>query len=303
MRNYDKRGVRMDLRNVESFIRVAELGSFTKAASEMNYVQSTVTMQIQQLEKELGVPLFDRIGKKVSLTSAGREFLSYANEIVDIMQKAGTLGKEDKNISGSLRIGVLESLLFSTLVELLPGFKEEYPNVDIEIKMGQSADLLVLLKQNQLDLVYLSANLSGDPDLKCYDRREENLVFLAAPDHILAKKEKLSLPELLEYDFLVTERSGICYRRLQELAARYDRTVSHSLTVDSTITIANLVQKGMGLAFLPEYSVARLLQEGKLVKLNVDLEPQVYYRQVFCHKNRWVAPFMGRLIEMIKEAQ
>lgn len=157
------------------------------------------------------------------------------------------------------------------------------------------------MKQNQLDMVYLSANLSGDPDLKCYYRREENLVFLAAPDHVLAKQEKIPLTKLLEYDFLVTERSGICYGRLQELAVRYDKTISHSLTVDSTVTIANLVQKGMGLAFLPEYSVAGLLKEGKLIKLDVDLEPQVYYSQIFCHKNRWVAPFMGRLIEIISK--
>ena len=68
----------MDIKSIRTFVRVAELKSFTKAANEMNYVQSTVTMQIKQLEKELGYPLFDRIGKKVSLTLNGMQFLSYA---------------------------------------------------------------------------------------------------------------------------------------------------------------------------------------------------------------------------------
>ena len=293
---------KMELRNIQTFIKAADLGSFTNAAAEMNYAQSTVTMQIQQLEKELGFPLFDRIGTKVSLTAPGHKFLSYAKEIVHIMQEAGTLGKDPGCISGSLRIGVLESLLFGTLMELLPGYKAEYPLVDIQIKMGQAADLLVMLKQNQLDMVYLSANLRSDPDLHCCYKRKENLVFLASPDHCAARQKKIPLQEVLKYNFLVTEHSGVCYGRMQELAARCNMSLTHSLTVDSTIVIAALVQKGMGLAFLPEYSVAKQLKEGSLVKLDVDLEPQIYYSQIFCHKDRWIAPFMEGLIGKIKEA-
>ena len=84
----------MDIKNLKTFINVAKLGSFTKAANEMNYVQSTVTTQIQQLEKELGYPVFDRIGKKVSLTTLGAEFLKSAYSILNILEKAETKGKD-----------------------------------------------------------------------------------------------------------------------------------------------------------------------------------------------------------------
>ena len=115
----------MDIRNIQTFIRVAELKSFTKAADELNYVQSTVTMQIQQLEKELGYPLFDRIGKKVSLTSLGMEFLTYAYEILHAVEKAETLGRNSDNAHGILRLGVSESILFGVLADFLPAFKEK----------------------------------------------------------------------------------------------------------------------------------------------------------------------------------
>ena len=165
------------------------------------------------------------------------------------------------------------------------------------------ADLLVQLKQNQLDMVYLSAEMGADSELHCWHQRKEKLIFLASPDHVLAKKKKIPLPELLDYNFLVTEHSGIYYGRLQELAARCNKTVSHSLIVDSTVAVANLAGKGLGLAFLSEYSVAKPLRDGTLVKLDVDIEEQNFYSRVFCHKNRWIAPFTHRLIQLISEAR
>lgn len=126
----------MDIRNIQTFIRVAELGSFTKAADELKYVQSTISMQIQQLERELGFPLFDRIGRKVSLTVLGRAFLDHAYEITHSIQEVAYLGKNKKDICGTLRVGVLESLLFSNMLRLLPRLKDAFQNLDVQLKMG-----------------------------------------------------------------------------------------------------------------------------------------------------------------------
>ena len=307
----------MDIRNIHTFIRVAELKSFTKAADELNYVQSTVTMQIQQLEKELGYPLFDRIGKKVSLTSPGMEFLNYAYEIERAAQLARELGRDSPDARGILRLGVSESTLFSTLADLLPAFKEKYKNLDLRIKTGHTPGLLEQLKQNQLDLVYLSAGLNTDPDLCCHYLRREQMVFLSAPGHPLARRNtclpqggepspaapKIPLQELMDNDFLVTEREGLCYRRLRELTAQYHVTLRDSVEVDSIHVIAELVQKGMGLAFLPRYAVQKRLEEGTLAELDADIPPQIYYSQILCHKSRWISPFMAGFLEMIQWAR
>jgi len=291
----------MDIRNIHTFLRVAELGSFTKVANELSYAQSTVTMQIQQLERELGFPLFDRIGKRVSLTALGSEFLGYAYEITRAMQQACDLDKNMEQLRGTLRVGILESLLFGNMLQLLPGFKQTYKNLDLQLKMGQASDLLRQLKQNQLDMVYLSAGVNTDPDLRCCYRRQERLIFVCSPRHPIAKQKKIPMEELLQYDFVVTEHSGICYGRLRELAQKYNAMLRASVEVDSTIAIAALVQKNMALAFLPEYSVQKQLQEGSLCRVQVDLQPQYYYSQILCHKSRWVPPFMAGLIDRIRE--
>lgn len=291
----------MDIRNINTFLRVAELKSFTKAADELNYVQSTVTMQIQQLEKELGYPLFDRIGKKVSLTSLGMEFLTYAYEIVHAVEKAETLGRDNDSVHGILRLGVSESILFGALADFLPAFKEKYKNLDLRIKTGHTTELLEQLKQNQLDMLYLSANLNTDPDLRCHYVHQEYMVFLSGARHQLISQKKISLKELMQHDFLVTEREGICYGRLRELTAQYNVMLRDSVEIDNISMIADLVEKGMGLAFLPEYAVKRRLEKGTLFKLDVDVPPQIYYSQVLCHKNRWMSPFMTGLLEMIKK--
>jgi DNA-binding transcriptional LysR family regulator len=290
----------MDIRNVQTFIRVAELGSFTQVARELNYVQSTVTMQIQQLERELGYPLFDRIGKKVSLTALGTEFLAYAYEITHLVQQAGRLGQESTDLRGTLRVGVLESLLFGPLTALLPTFRAAHPNIDLQLKMGQTSELLRELKENKLDMVYLSADLNTDPDLRCCYRRREERVFVAAPSHPLAGRENVAPSELFTYDFIVTERGGICYGRLRELAAQHNVLLRDAVEVDSTAVITELVAKGMGLAFLPAYAVAGAIADGKVVRVDADVPPQTYYSQILCHKSRWMSPFMTGLVEAVR---
>lgn len=290
----------MDLRNLQTFIRVTELGSFTKAANELGYVQSAVTMQIQQLEKELGFPLFDRIGKKISLTAMGSEFIAYAYQIIKAMQEASNLGNNMEHIRGVLRIGVLESLLFGNMLQFLPGFKDAYKNLELRLKMGQTSELLQQLKQNHLDIVYLSADLNTDPDLRCCYKRRECLVFVGSPDHSAARQKDITVKELLANEFFVTERSGVCYGRLQALARQHNVALHTSIEVDSTVAITELLQKNNGLAFLPEYAVRKQLEEGRLLKVNVDLEPQIYYSQLIVHKNRWISPFMEKLIEEIR---
>lgn len=293
----------MDIRNLNTFVRAVELGSFTKAAEELNYVQSTVTMQIQQLEKELGYPLFDRIGNKLSVTSLGTEFLNYAYEILHTVEKAEMLGKNPEDIHGVLRLGVSESILIGTLMELLPAWKERYKNLDLRIKTGHTTELLEQLKQNQLDMLYLSANRNTDPDLRCHYIHKEYLVFVSSPEHPLATQSRIPFAELMKHNFLVTEREGICYGRLRELAAHFQVSINDSAEIDNISVIAELVTKGMGIAFLPEYAIQKRIADNSLIKLDVDITDQVYYSQVLCHKSRWMSPFMAGLINRIKEAR
>ena len=292
----------MDTRTLQTFLRVHDLGSFTKAASELGYAQSTVTVQIRQLEQELGYPLFDRLGKRVYLTDLGRQFLPCAMEIVDLAQQAGALGKDPQQIRGTLRLGVLESLLFTTLTEILPQYQERFPLVELEVKMGRTKDLMAWLRENKLDLVYYSGEKNADRELDCSYCRKERMAFVAPPDSPLAGR-KTSLETFLAQPLIVTERSGVCYRRLKALAEERGIPVRHAMELDNTKTILELVAKGSGYAFLPGYSVVRDVKNGLLTELDVDVPEQTYYSQIVSHSGKWAPPYQTGLVELIRQAK
>ncbi len=293
----------MDIRNIKTFVRVAELKNFTRAAEELNYVQSTVTMQIQLLEKELGFVLFDRVGKKISLTDMGREFLNYAYEMLHIVEKAESISNNNTDIKGSLRIGISESLLLSVFNDILPELKQEYKNLTISVKTGHTFELIDQLKQNQLDILYISKSLNTDPDIKCYYQKQENLVFVCENNQLVAKRKKVGLQELFSYEFVVTEKEGICFSLLREIAAKNNLNLRSAIEIDSVAALVELVKKGMGVAFLPEYAVKKLTDKGELTVIDVDYPKQTYFSQILCHKSKWLSPFAKGFIRLIEEAR
>ena len=293
----------MDIQSLETFLQVASINNFTKTAETMNYAQSTVTMQIKRLEQELGFPLFERIGRKNYLTAAGEQFLPQAAEILHILQEVRTLGADAAVVQGTLRIGVLESLLFSNILNILPVFSEQYPNVDVLLKIGQSAEHVALLKQNQLDFIYVSNSLIRDESLTCCYKRQEEIVFIASPNHRLAQEKSIAPEELLKYPFIVAEPTGRCFGRLQEISGLYNVPLRHSVIVDNIQAIALLLSDGQNVSFLPKYSLEKQLNSGELVTLDVNLAPQTYYSQILYHNNKWAPPYMRKFIELISASK
>ena len=293
----------MDIRNVKTFIRVAELKSFTKAAENLNYVQSTVTAQIKQLEKELGYALFDRIGKRISLTVMGENFLSIAYELLHVSEKAETLNANAPDVKGVLRIGVSESLLISVFKDLIPEFKSKFKNVELRIRSGHTVDLLEQLKQNNLDLLFVSKIKNSDPDLKCYYARREHSVFVCGTNYEKEIGKNITSENIFKHNFITTEREGMYYTALSKLAAERNALVKDWIEVDNVLVITELIKRGLGIGFLPEYLVSDDIEKGNLVKLGVEEITESYYSQILCHKDRWVTPFMLELINMLKRTR
>lgn len=292
----------MDTRTLQAFLKVHDLGSFTKAAVELGYAQSTVTAQIQQLEQELGYPLFDRLGKRVYLTDLGRQFLPYAGQMMSLAQQARSLGKDPATMGGTLRLGVLESLLFTTMAQVLPRYQEQFPLVELEVKMGRTRDLMTWLQENKLDLVYYSGDRNTDPALTCSYCRRERIAFAAPPDSPLIGRT-VPLEEFLAQPLIVTERSGVCYRRLKAMAEDRGVILRHAMELDNTKAIVKLVSQGTGYAFLPEYAVRPDAEAGRLAILEVDVPDQLYDSQIVSHRNKWAPPYQTGLVELIRQVR
>lgn len=288
----------MNTQSANTFVTIARLGSFTAAADELHYAQSTVTMQMQRLEKELGFPLFERIGRNAHLTAEGREFLSYAERFLELAEGAQRIGHDAKQMRGTLRVGILESLLFAKMLPILSEIRSEFPYLTLNLKIGQASELRSLLKQNQLDVIYISGAPSSDLSLRSCYRREEELVFAVDPAHPLASRKDLELTEIFEHPFIVTEPTGYCYGRLCEIASEQDAILRHSVELDSVLGICSLLRDRQSVAFLPRYA----LSEEPLSILDVNAPKQIYYSQLLCLKDKWISPLIDALIAKIREA-
>ncbi len=293
----------MDIQSLETFLRVADVENFTKAAEMMSYAQSTVTMQIKRLEQELGFPLFERIGRKNYLTAAGKNFLPQATEIMHILQSVRIQNLDAAEIKGTLRVGALESLVFSTVLDIIPAFAKRFPNVDISLKIGQASELLAYLKQNQLDLIYVSNIALQEDSVVCCYRKPEEIIFVASPEHYLAHRKNIPVREVLHCPFIVAEPTGRCYGRLQEIAGEEGIEIRHAVIVDNIRAIATLLRDGQSVSFLPGYSLEKQIRKGELARLDVDMPGQIYYSQILYHSDKWISPYMESFIELIRQAK
>lgn len=290
----------MELRNIKTFLCVAEQCSFSKAAVMLGYSQSTVTTQIQQLEQEFGTLLFERIHKTVRLTAAGTEFVGFAQKMLLTADEAKNAMKRLPEENGELRIAIAESLCSTFFPDILERYHKEYPNVDLSITTGGTDDIFYMLRHNEADMVYTLDRRIYSTDLVTALEKEENVYFVASPSYSAAGKA-VTLEELTKYDFILTEKNMSYRKHLDELMASKSLQIRPFLELGSVEMIRTLVERGIGISFLPYYAVKDSIKNGTLVKIDVSENQIEVWRQLIYHKNKWVSPAMRAMIKLIKE--
>ncbi len=290
----------MELRNIKTFLCVAEQCSFSKAAVMLGYSQSTVTTQIQQLEQEFGTLLFERIHKTVRLTAAGTEFVGFAQKMLLTADEAKNAMKRLPEENGELRIAMAESLCSTFFPDILERYHKEYPNVDLSITTGGTDDIFYMLRHNEADMVYTLDRRIYSTDLVTALEKEENVYFVASPSYSAAGKA-VTLEELTKYDFILTEKNMSYRKHLDELMASKSLQIRPFLELGSVEMIRTLVERGIGISFLPCYAVKDSIKNGTLVKIDVSENQIEVWRQLIYHKNKWVSPAMRAMIKLINE--
>ena len=289
----------MEFREISTFLQVAQYQSFSKAARHLGYSQAAVTIQIKQLEQELGVHLFDRIGKQISLTHQGQVFYQYAVSIRNELEQAKNAVSDPSTLSGKLCLGTIESICASIFPDLLAEYHRLHPEVTISIVTDSPGVLLDRMNENTIDIVYLL-------DRRIYDNRwcktleepEEN-IFVASPDHELAlAKRELELDEVLRFPFFLTEKDASYRHMLEQYLASINRSVKPFLEIGSTEFIIHMLLKNTGISFLPKFTVQRELQQKQLTALNVRGFQMQTWRQIFYHKDKWVTREMQEFLRL-----
>ena len=289
----------MEFREISTFLQVAQYQSFSKAARHLGYSQAAVTIQIKQLEQELGVHLFDRIGKQISLTHQGQVFYQYAVSIRNDLEQAKNAVSDPSTLSGKLCLGTIESICASIFPDLLAEYHRLHPEVTISIVTDSPGVLLDRMNENTIDIVYLlDRRIYHNRWCKTLEEPEEN-IFVASPDHELAlAKRELELDEVLRFPFFLTEKDASYRHMLEQYLASINRSVKPFLEIGSTEFIIHMLLKNTGISFLPKFTVQRELQQKQLTALNVRGFQMQTWRQIFYHKDKWVTREMQEFLRL-----
>ena len=211
----------MEFRQIQTFMQISQVKNFSKAAELLGYSQSAVTVQIRQLETELGVRLFDRTGKKVTLTPSGKEFWIHANKIIDEMYKAKDAMNDTAELKNPLHIGTIESLCTVKLPEIVEKFRNKHPQVRIQITIDSPEKLIQMMEHNELDVIYILDTPRWDKNWVKVLEEAEPVIFVSAPNYKFAGEKDIKVEEILNAPLYLTERNANYRQALeQELSLR-----------------------------------------------------------------------------------
>ncbi|MBY2475334.1 LysR family transcriptional regulator [Clostridioides difficile] len=289
----------MELKHLNTFLTLSKIKNFTRTAEYLNYAQSNITAHIQQLEKELDVHLFERIGKSVELTREGEKLVPYAEKMLLLSSDIKKMYKEKDNY-GRIVIGASESICIFKLPEIIKVYKEKYPDVDLFIKTLDSSDFVPLLADNTIDIAFILDLPINNKSTISVLKNEEPICVLSVPESDLALKEKVYIQDFQNVPFILTGKS-CCYRSLFEKELSESSIVPKIVLETGSIqVIKQTVLSGLGLCLLPELAVEKELKKHELVKIPYTTNYNVFSQLIY-HKDKWLSKNLCDFISIVKK--
>lgn len=287
----------MELRQLQIFYAAAQTLNFTKAGAKLGYAQSNITGQIRQLEEELQIKLFERLGRGIQLTTEGKSFLENAEKILKLCERA----KEEFSpqvYRGTIHIGAAETLCVYRLPQILTTYRKLYPLVEISVHTESYEKLSELIKTNDIDVALVLTDKIASPELVVHTLHEEFMTVVTSPLHNLAQKKKVKPNDFSGECFILTS-PGCGYRPLiLSMLKKNDIKPSSIMELSSVGAIKECTICGLGIAFLPKIAVKDELDRGKLIELNwagpsFDVKTQLIY-----HHEKWITPALRGFLEL-----
>ena len=291
----------MELRNLVTFIHVAELGSFTKAAEQLGYSQSTISFQIKQLEDELGCLLFERINHTITLTEKGHELVLYAHKICTLTDELKESLEEEKSYSGHIHIVTPDSVCDYIINRNYIDFHNKYPHISVKFTTADTSVMFDMLDHNEADVIITLDSHSYNKDYVIAKEEPLSMHFVANSKSEFAGKSNLSIYDIASKQFVLTEY-GQGYRRVfdKELAKK-SLHITPVLEIGRTDMITSLIAKGDMISFLPDFVTKDMVEAGNLCYLDVcDMNIDIW-KQLIYHKNKWLSKSLKTLINYIME--
>lgn len=258
----------MNIRTLETFVWIARLGSFRAAAKRLYASQPSISARISGLEDQLGVELFDRIGRQVKLTAKGRELLVYAEKILNMHSEMLQVVAQPTSIHGTIRLGVSETIAHTWLPQLIERVSEAYPAINLELDIDLSVKLAEKLVNHDIDIAFLMGEVNQTRILNQYLCRY-SLVWVASPQ-LEIPKSSLSPSDLVQWPIITYPRKSEPYNNIRSLVDPLD----HSTQIHSSSSLSTIIRMtvdGIGISALPREIIQHELETGRLKQFEVEV--------------------------------
>lgn len=291
----------MELRDLRTFVTVAGLLNFNQAGRALHAAQSTVSVRIQALEEELGVRLFDRLGRRVILTEAGRRLLGYGRKLLDMEEEARAFVAGEDKAGGALVVRMPESLCVRRFSPVLARFHQQYPNVGLQLLPCVFNGLVEDLRRGVTDLAFVMAYEVFSRDMRSAYLGTEALVVVAAPGHPLAGLSGVG-PADVTGQTLFVATSDCSYRRIFEgLLAQAGTLPASVVECGSVAAVERFVADGLGFSVFPEITVREAVAAGRLMVLPWTEGPLEAAVLMLWHKDKWLGPALAGFMALCQQ--
>lgn len=257
----------MNIENIEAFVYINHYGSFNKAAEVLYISQPTVTARIQSLERELDCRVFDRLGKQINLTDKGKQFLPYAQQILQVYQTGKHQIQSKGHIPNELRIGSTVSVSNYLMPHLLLHLKRRYPHITIKLTTASTEVLISKLKSKELDLAFIRKVVN--PAIQAFPFCEDPISLYVHKGHRLAKGGRASIQDIRQETLVFFECGSLDWMRLHRVFESMEQPPNIEYQVDNLETAKKLVLKQAGICFLPALSVQEEVAAGTLIRVDI----------------------------------
>lgn len=289
----------MELKYLNTFKTIVETGSFQKAAERLNYAQSTITLQMQTIEQELAVKLFNKIGRKMELTQAGKELLPYVDAVLDSVQQMKSYSSS-KELSGTLRVAMPESLLTYQMQPVIKEFRERAPKVNLSLQIPNCYIIREQIRSGNIDLG-IHYDVGGYGTTLTVERLHDYpLALVASPQLSENELDFITPKQNKSCALLVVDANSAYHKIFAEYLAQANIVMNGEIEIGSLEAIKRTVASNLGVAYLPRYTVEQELNDGMLQELLTPLTKEKLTTVYTHHKNKWLTPAMQLFIELMK---
>ncbi|MBQ9941552.1 MAG: LysR family transcriptional regulator [Christensenellaceae bacterium] len=290
----------MELRNLITFTHVAELGSFTKAAVQLGYSQSTISFQIKQLEEELGCLLFERINHTITLTEKGHELVSYAHQIRTLTDEFKESLYSDSVLSGHIHIVAPDSICDALINTHYIDFHRQYPGISIKFTTADTLAMFDMLDHNEADFIITLDSHSYNKDYIVAKEEQLAMHFVTGAHSRFAGAAGLSIADIMDEPFILTEKGQGYRRALEKELAKKSLEITPVLEIGRTDVITATLAHSNMISFLPDFVTKPLVDSGALCYLDIcDVQLEIW-KQLIYHKDKWLSKSLKTVIDFIK---